>query len=201
MVNWSVIHNPKTLLVQCKMAAPIMHGADTNRSETKMSLKKAVSTVSPLTLRIIAECSVTKARACDLVLPHSTVSTPVFMPVGTQGTLKGITVDQLDGLGCQICLGNTYHLGMRPVGDTGMKIPVNLRVAIQCDLSSSAPVLYCQCVVFTALHIWGLSSHVSSSSSTTLLKGPWIDWTSQWFAWLHELEEKSPNSKCCVLLN
>ncbi|MBN3289331.1 TGT ribosyltransferase, partial [Polypterus senegalus] len=36
------------------------------------------------------------------------------MPVGTQGTLKGITVDQLEALGCEICLGNTYHLGMRP---------------------------------------------------------------------------------------
>ncbi|KAM4598566.1 queuine tRNA-ribosyltransferase catalytic subunit 1 isoform 1-T1 [Polymixia lowei] len=96
------------------MAAPIEFGADTNTSETNMSLKKAISTVPPLTLRIVAECPVTKARACDLILPHSAVNTPVFMPVGTQGTLKGITVDQLDALGCQICLGNTYHLGMRP---------------------------------------------------------------------------------------
>lgn len=80
-----------------------------------MSLKKALSAASPLSLRIVAECPVTKARACDLILPHAAVSTPVFMPVGTQGTLKGITVDQLEGLGCQICLGNTYHLGMRPV--------------------------------------------------------------------------------------
>ncbi|XP_006631729.2 queuine tRNA-ribosyltransferase catalytic subunit 1 [Lepisosteus oculatus] len=69
---------------------------------------------APLTLRIVAECPVSKARACDLTLPHCTVNTPVFMPVGTQGTMKGITVDQLEALGCQICLGNTYHLGMRP---------------------------------------------------------------------------------------
>jgi len=41
------------------------------------------------------------------------------MPVGTQGTLKGITVDQLEDLDCQICLGNTYHLGMRPVCERG----------------------------------------------------------------------------------
>uniref|UniRef100_A0A672IAB3 Queuine tRNA-ribosyltransferase catalytic subunit 1 n=1 Tax=Salarias fasciatus TaxID=181472 RepID=A0A672IAB3_SALFA len=72
---------------------------------------------SPLTLRIVAECPVTKARACELVLPHGAVNTPVFMPVGTQGTMKGITVDQLDALGCRICLGNTYHLGMRPGPD------------------------------------------------------------------------------------
>lgn len=99
------------------MAAAIECGADANPSENNMSLKKTLSAATPLSLRIIAECPVTKARACDLILPHCAVSTPVFMPVGTQGTLKGITVDQLEGLGCQICLGNTYHLGMRPVGN------------------------------------------------------------------------------------
>uniref|UniRef100_A0A672ICF9 Queuine tRNA-ribosyltransferase catalytic subunit 1 n=1 Tax=Salarias fasciatus TaxID=181472 RepID=A0A672ICF9_SALFA len=78
---------------------------------------KTLSVASPLTLRIVAECPVTKARACELVLPHGAVNTPVFMPVGTQGTMKGITVDQLDALGCRICLGNTYHLGMRPGPD------------------------------------------------------------------------------------
>ncbi len=100
------------------MAAPTECGADMNTSDNSMALKKALSSASPLTLRIVAECPVTKARACDLILPHCAVSTPVFMPVGTQGTLKGITVDQLEGLGCQICLGNTYHLGMRPVDNT-----------------------------------------------------------------------------------
>lgn len=99
------------------MAATIDRGADAKPSENTMSIKKALSAASPLSLRVIAECPVTKARACDLILPHCAVSTPVFMPVGTQGTLKGITVDQLESLGCQICLGNTYHLGMRPVGN------------------------------------------------------------------------------------
>lgn len=99
------------------MAAITERGADVNTLENSMSLKKTLSAASPLALRVVAECSVTKARACDLILPHCAVSTPVFMPVGTQGTLKGITVDQLEGLGCQICLGNTYHLGMRPVGN------------------------------------------------------------------------------------
>lgn len=37
------------------------------------------------------------------------------MPVGTQGTMKGLTCQQLRDLGCQIMLGNTYHLGLRPV--------------------------------------------------------------------------------------
>lgn len=100
------------------MASAVQCGVNTETLVNNMSLKKALSAVPPLTLRIVAECPVTKARACDLMLPHSAVSTPVFMPVGTQGTMKGITVDQLEGLGCQICLGNTYHLGMRPVGHT-----------------------------------------------------------------------------------
>ncbi|CAN9505618.1 unnamed protein product [Ophioblennius macclurei] len=100
------------------MATAIQREDHTRTSESSMSLKKTVSAAaSPLTLRIVAECPVTKARACDLTLPHGAVSTPVFMPVGTQGTMKGITVDQLDALGCRICLGNTYHLGMRPGPD------------------------------------------------------------------------------------
>ncbi|CAG8807364.1 7469_t:CDS:2, partial [Racocetra fulgida] len=53
-------------------------------------------------------------RAGKLRLPHGPVDTPVFMPVGTQGTLKGITPKQLEDLGCQIMLNNTYHLGLRP---------------------------------------------------------------------------------------
>ncbi|CAM2109844.1 queuine tRNA-ribosyltransferase catalytic subunit 1 [Caretta caretta] len=67
-----------------------------------------------LSLRVVAECGLSKARACELRLPHGPVLSPVFMPVGTQGTMKGITARQLEGLGCRICLGNTYHLGMRP---------------------------------------------------------------------------------------
>ena len=68
-----------------------------------------------LKFKILAECSVSKARVAQMVLPHSTVDTPVFMPVGTQGTLKGVTPDQLKELDCHILLGNTYHLGNRPV--------------------------------------------------------------------------------------
>ncbi|XP_059413344.1 queuine tRNA-ribosyltransferase catalytic subunit 1 isoform X2 [Carassius carassius] len=94
------------------MAAPIP--GSTQEYEGSMASVKAVFSAAPLALRIVAECPVSKARACTLTLPHCAVSTPVFMPVGTQGTLKGITVDQLEDLDCQICLGNTYHLGMRP---------------------------------------------------------------------------------------
>lgn len=47
-------------------------------------------------------------------LPHSKLRTPVFMPVATQGAMKGVTSEQLEEIDCEIILGNTYHLGLRP---------------------------------------------------------------------------------------
>src|SRR5581483_11301070 len=54
------------------------------------------------------------ARVGLLRTPHGPVQTPAFMPVGTQGTVKGLTPDQLRALGATILLGNTYHLALRP---------------------------------------------------------------------------------------
>ena len=54
------------------------------------------------------------ARRARLHLPHQTVETPVFMPVGTQGTVKAVPQQTLEQLGAQIILGNTYHLYLRP---------------------------------------------------------------------------------------
>lgn len=45
------------------------------------------------------------------------VDTPVFMPVGTQGSMKGITTEQLENIKCNMILGNTYHLGLKPGQD------------------------------------------------------------------------------------
>lgn len=56
----------------------------------------------------------TQARAGTLSLPHGDVLTPAFMPVGTQGAVKALTVQQLHDLEAQIILGNTYHLFLRP---------------------------------------------------------------------------------------
>jgi queuine tRNA-ribosyltransferase len=53
-------------------------------------------------------------RRAQIHLPHQTVETPVFMPVGTAGTVKAVTQDVLESLGAQIILGNTYHLYLRP---------------------------------------------------------------------------------------
>jgi len=54
------------------------------------------------------------ARAGRLRLPHGTVDTPVFMPVGTYGTVKGMTPEELEALDAQIVLANTFHLMLRP---------------------------------------------------------------------------------------
>lgn len=56
----------------------------------------------------------TKARVGRLQTPHGVVETPVFMPVGTLGTVKGLSQDELEELGVQILLANTYHLYLRP---------------------------------------------------------------------------------------
>ena len=54
------------------------------------------------------------ARTGRLALAHGAVDTPVFMPVGTYGTVKAMAPDELIELGAQIVLGNTFHLGLRP---------------------------------------------------------------------------------------
>ena len=54
------------------------------------------------------------ARRGTLTLAHGVVQTPVFMPVGTYGTVKAMTPRSLDEIGAQICLGNTFHLWLRP---------------------------------------------------------------------------------------
>jgi queuine tRNA-ribosyltransferase len=57
------------------------------------------------------------ARLGRLMLTHGTVSTPAFMPVGTYGTVKAMTPEELAGLGADIVLGNTFHLMLRPGAD------------------------------------------------------------------------------------
>jgi len=59
-----------------------------------------------------------KARAGRLLTPHGEIETPVFMPVGTLASVKGVPQDTLEELGAQIILGNTYHLYLRPGVET-----------------------------------------------------------------------------------
>ena len=62
--------------------------------------------------QITARCGA--ARRGRLTLAHGTVETPVFMPVGTYGTVKAMAPNELEALGAEIVLGNTFHLWLRP---------------------------------------------------------------------------------------
>ena len=63
---------------------------------------------------VLKECKRTGARTGLLTTPHGVINTPVFMPVGTQATVKAMTPEELKKMGAGIILGNTYHLYMRP---------------------------------------------------------------------------------------
>lgn len=67
--------------------------------------------------QVLSKDSGTEARRGCLRTRHGEVQTPIFMPVGTQGTVKGLMPEQLRLVGAQIILGNTYHLNLRPTSE------------------------------------------------------------------------------------
>jgi queuine tRNA-ribosyltransferase len=69
---------------------------------------------SPLLFEIEAVCPWSGARVGRILTKHGEIKTPVFMPCGTQGTLKGLTFDQVLSCGAEIVLANSYHLYLRP---------------------------------------------------------------------------------------
>src|SRR5207247_960199 len=71
--------------------------------------------VTPLKFEILATDGA--ARRGRLTTAHGVVDTPVFMPVGTQATVKALTPEDLETAGAQVVLGNTYHLLLRPGPD------------------------------------------------------------------------------------
>ena len=75
-----------------------------------------------LTFQVLVQDATSHARRGELALNHGMVQTPIFMPVGTYGTVKGVTPQSLTDMGSQIILGNTFHLWMRP----GLDVMVQL---------------------------------------------------------------------------
>ncbi|WIF96186.1 tRNA guanosine(34) transglycosylase Tgt [Caminicella sporogenes] len=63
---------------------------------------------------LIKECKQSGARLGKIYTPHGTIETPIFMPVGTQATVKSMTPEELKEINAQIILSNTYHLYLRP---------------------------------------------------------------------------------------
>ncbi|MGL4392021.1 MAG: tRNA guanosine(34) transglycosylase Tgt, partial [Fusobacteriaceae bacterium] len=70
--------------------------------------------MSKLPVTYKCEATDNKARAGVITTPHGEIKTPVFMPVGTQATVKTMTPEELEEIGAEIILGNTYHLYLRP---------------------------------------------------------------------------------------
>jgi queuine tRNA-ribosyltransferase len=67
-----------------------------------------------LSFQLEGQAPGSQARAGRFTTLHGEILTPIFMPVGTQATVKGLTVESLEGLGARMILGNTYHLMLRP---------------------------------------------------------------------------------------
>jgi queuine tRNA-ribosyltransferase len=67
--------------------------------------------------KLVSTDPTTAARAATFATAHGVVETPTFMPVGTRATVKGVTPEQLRGIGAQVVLANTYHLFLRPGSD------------------------------------------------------------------------------------
>jgi len=96
---------------EVKPPAPAYPGADPDiPPAADAALPPGIKT--PLVFHL--EATSGRARAATVTLPHGDVLTPVFMPVGTQGTVKGMSSEDMKSLGCKILLGNTYHLANRP---------------------------------------------------------------------------------------
>jgi queuine tRNA-ribosyltransferase len=68
----------------------------------------------PFSFRVEARARDSKARAGLFETPHGSVPTPLFMPVGTRGTVKGVRPEELRALGARMLLANAYHLALRP---------------------------------------------------------------------------------------
>src|SRR5262249_43403324 len=95
-------------------------GSDQSLGTTVWGLYAALDRVAltisynQVSMRFEIERTSGAARKGRLLTPHGVVKTPVFMPVGTQATVKGISQDVLEELGVEILLANTYHLFLRP---------------------------------------------------------------------------------------
>jgi queuine tRNA-ribosyltransferase len=70
--------------------------------------------MNAVTYELKKTCNQTKARRGQLMTPHGTIETPVFMPVGTAATVKAMRPEEVKELGASIILSNTYHLYLRP---------------------------------------------------------------------------------------
>ena len=80
--------------------------------DVKIIIEHTLDMKKTLSYTVLKSCKF--ARAGQLVLGHGPVKTPVYMPVGTKGAMKALTNADMENMGCEIHLSNTYHLDLRP---------------------------------------------------------------------------------------
>lgn len=73
--------------------------------------------MTAVTYELIKTCKQSGARLGRIHTPHGSIETPIFMPVGTLATVKTLSPEELEEMGSQIILSNTYHLWLRPGED------------------------------------------------------------------------------------
>ncbi|KIV90357.1 queuine tRNA-ribosyltransferase, variant [Exophiala mesophila] len=119
-VRANIFHTAKAITTRPHLARPYAFPVSIRYTST-MSTMSSSSVTEPhtrqpsaLTFDLHGRCSASKARASTLHLPHGSVQLPIFMPVATQASLKGLTPEQLEDTSCKLCLNNTYHLGLKP---------------------------------------------------------------------------------------
>ncbi|QCD93173.1 queuine tRNA-ribosyltransferase [Vigna unguiculata] len=111
-ITWCLCFKPKPKpKTNTTNMLPPLHSGTRSRQGYSTTVTNAMALVFEVLGRF------NRARAARLTLPHHVCQTPLFMPVGTQGTIKGLTNSQLEDIGCQIILGNTYHLALRPTSE------------------------------------------------------------------------------------
>jgi queuine tRNA-ribosyltransferase len=85
-----------------------------NKDHHGKTINKARNTMPAIKYELIKTCKQSGARLGKIHTPHGSFDTPVFMPVGTQATVKGMSPDELKEIEANIILSNTYHLFLRP---------------------------------------------------------------------------------------
>lgn len=86
--------------------------------------------------KVLSKDSNSRARVCEVTTEHGTFQTPIFMPVGTQATVKAIEQRELEEIGAKIILGNTYHLYLRP----GIEV-LEKAEGLHCFMNWNKPIL------------------------------------------------------------
>lgn len=77
-----------------------------------INMKKFKMDETPLHFKILYKQG--RARVSEMELPHGKVNLPTFMPVGTKGSIKGLTAKEMEEVDCHLLLANTYHMNNSP---------------------------------------------------------------------------------------